>query len=378
MKYGTVLITGGAGFIGSHTADLLISSGYEVIIYDNLHVKTHNGKWPGYLNSKITKKIKADVTDPKFLLEALRKSDYVIHLAAEMDLNPEFQQFMDINVGGTALIYELIVKHDIKIKKVVVASSQFVYGEGNWECKVHGKFTPEIRSKQKMLDEEWDQICPICKKRADFCTNYEDHQNPPNHYALSKYFQEKTAIQLGKLYNIPSTAMRYSIVHGPRQSLKNTYSGALRTFAINLDLGRPIATFEDNCSIRDFVSVYDVASANKLVLETDESNFQAYNVGGGVKIAVNELARILAKGMGKSLAFSKAKEFRVGDIRHAFSSIDKLKNLGWVPAFSVEDTIEEYIKWFRLQDYDEQAFIKTQKLLRSNKIVMRTLKNDNK
>ena len=108
------------------------------------------------------------------------------------------------------------------------------------------------------------------------------------------------------------------------------------------------------------------------------SNFQVFNVGGGVKITVNELARILAKGMGKSIAFSKVKEFRVGDIRHAFSSIDKLKNLGWVPTFSVEDTIVEYIKWFRLQDYDEQAFIKTQKLLRSNKIVMRTLKNDNK
>ena len=118
MKKETVLITGGAGFIGSHTADLLISSGYEIIVYDNLHVKTHNGKWPEYLNSKITQKIMADVTDPKLLLEALKKSDYVIHLAAEMDLNPEFKKFMDINVGSTALIYELIVKHDIKIKKV--------------------------------------------------------------------------------------------------------------------------------------------------------------------------------------------------------------------------------------------------------------------
>lgn len=372
-----VLITGGAGFIGSHTADILIKGGYDVIIYDNLHHKTHNGKWPNYLNPSIYKKILGDVTDENKLLYALKQSDIVIHLAAEMDLNPDFQKFMNINVGSTALIYELIIKNNLPIKKVVVASSQFVYGEGVWECDIHGKFSPEIRSKNSMLNETWDQTCPKCNGKTQYCLNKEDYQNPPNHYALSKYFQEKIAIQLGRLYNIPSVAMRYSIVHGPRQSLKNTYSGALRTFAINLDLGRPLATFEDNHSIRDFISVYDVANANKLVLESEDANYQVFNVGGGVKWTVQELAKILAEKMNSNLKFSKIKEFRVGDIRHAASCIEKLKNIGWSPKVTEEDTLAEYVNWFKKQKYDEKSFIETQEYLRENNIVMKTKKNDN-
>lgn len=373
-----VLITGGAGFIGSHTADALIKGGYDVIIYDNLNHKTHNGKWPSYLNTDIFKKILGDATDESKLLDALKQSDYVIHLAAEMDLNPDFQKFMDINVGSTALIYELIVKYNLPIKKVVVASSQFVYGEGVWECVIHGKFSPKLRSKTSMLNEIWDQTCPQCNTRAQYCLNKEDHQNPPNHYALSKYFQEKIAIQLGSLYGIPSVAMRYSIVHGPRQSLKNTYSGALRTFAINLDLGRPLATFEDNNSIRDFISVYDVANANKVVLESEEANYQVFNVGGGIKWTVYELAEVLAKKMNAKLTFSKSTEFRVGDIRHAASCIAKLKNIGWSPRLSEEETLVEYVKWFKEQNYDKNSFIKTQEFMRKSNMVMKTKQNDYK
>jgi dTDP-L-rhamnose 4-epimerase len=366
---GTVLITGGAGFIGSHTADLLINEGYNVILYDNLNKKTHNGNWPEYINP-LAKQIYGDVVDSNELSQAISQTDYIIHLAAEMDLNPEFQNFMNINVGGTALIYELIVKNKYPVKKIIVASSQFVYGEGLWECKEHGKFSASIRDKESMLKGQWEQLCPHCNVSAQYCLNTEDHQNPPNHYALSKYFQEKLAIQLGMLYNIPSVAMRYSIVHGPRQSLKNTYSGALRTFAINISLGRPLATFEDNMSMRDFVSVFDVARANQVVLESDLANYQVFNVGGGKAWKVNDLAEVLATKMQSSYSFSNKSEFRVGDIRHAVSDISKLKNLGWNPNISEEQTLDEYVKWFKNQIIDSKTFIRTQKYLRENEIIL--------
>ena len=304
------------------------------------------------------------------MLYEISKVNYIIHLAAEMDLNPDFQSFMDINVGGTALIYELIVKNNLPIEKIIVASSQFVYGEGEWECSVHGRFQAPIRNKKMMINEQWDHLCPKCSKPAKYCKNIETYQNPPNHYALSKYFQEKIALQLGKLYSIPSVAMRYSIVHGPRQSLKNTYSGALRTFAINFLLNRTLATFEDNKSLRDFVSVFDVANANMVVLESPEANYEVYNVGGEKAWPIDNLAKVLAKKIGCTYSFSKKTEFRVGDIRHAVSDISKLKKLGWKPIYTEEETLNEYVDWLKKQEIDTDSFIKTQKLLRDNNIIL--------
>jgi dTDP-L-rhamnose 4-epimerase len=366
-----VLITGGAGFIGSFTADLLILRGYKVIIYDILNPKTHNGKWPEYINPKAVL-IKGDVTDKISLTKAISGVDYIIHLAAEMDLNPDFQKFMDVNVGSTALIYEIIIKNNFSIKKVIVASSQFVYGEGKWECKDCGIFDAEIRSKNKMKNKEWDQTCPKCNKISKYCLNKEDHQNPPNHYALSKFFQEKLSLQLGKLYSIPTVAMRYSIVHGPRQSLKNTYSGALRTFAISIKLNRPISTFEDNESLRDFISVKDVAEANLKVLESNSANYEIFNVGSGEALSVNKLAETLAKKMKMNFSFSSTSEFRVGDIRNAVSDISKLKKIGWNPKYSEEQTLENYVEWFLKQDIDYEKFLKTQIDLRDKEIVIKS------
>ena len=368
MRENKVLITGGAGFIGSHTADKLINSGYKVTILDVLHPKTHNDKWPDYLHPSITK-IKGSVKDRNLLLKLLHKTDFVIHLAAEMDLNPDFEKFMDINVGSTALIYELIVKHSLKIKKVIIASSQFVYGEGEWKCLTHGNFYPSSRSKESLKNGNWEHLCPLCGSRATYNLNEESYQNPPNHYALSKYFQELTALQLGKLYEIPSVALRYSIVHGPRQSLKNTYSGALRIFSLNLLLGRKLAAFEDNASLRDFVSVYDVAEANRIVLENDLANYQVFNVSGDHAYKVSELATIISNKLNKKLSFSDNIEFRMGDIRHAVSSNKKLKELGWKNNYSEENVIEEYVQWLGTQKIDFKSFVDSQKKLREMGII---------
>jgi len=365
-----VLITGGAGFIGSHTSDLLIQKGYEVYIYDNLNAKTHNGYWPKYLNKK-AKLIFGDVNDRNRLLKAIAKVNYIIHLAAEMDLNPDFKSFMDVNAGGTALIYELIVKNKLKIEKVIIASTQFVYGDGQWQCKFHGRFDAKIRNIELLKESKWEICCPQCGNQAEYCKNVETFHNPPNHYALSKYFQEKIALTLGKLYNIPSVILRYSIVHGSRQSLKNTYSGALRTFAINLFLNRTLATFEDNKSLRDFISVFDIANANFVALESKEAVFDIFNVGGDKAWTISDLATIIANRMGKSIKFSKISEFRLGDIRHAISDNSKMKKLGWYPLYSEEEAITEYLNWFKFQKIDVDTFLKTQKLIRKNKVIQK-------
>lgn len=363
-----VLITGGAGFIGSYTCDILIANGYQVTILDSLNSKTHNNEWPAYINEKATR-IKGDVLDRDLMANMLTTVDYVIHLAAEMDLNPDFQKFMDVNVGGTALIYELILKNNLPIKKVIIASTQFVYGEGKWRCEKHGEFEASLRTLDQMKQAKWDIHCPICGLHASYIKNKETHQNPSNHYALSKYFQEQLAINLGKLYSIPSVALRYSIVHGPRQSLKNAYSGALRTFALNLLVGNELATFEDNHTMRDFISVFDVAEANLLVLEKDEANYQVFNVAGDKEFSAYELAACLADKMKVPFKFSQKIEFRPGDIRFAVSDSAKLKKLGWLPIHSEENTLELYVNWLKEQKIDFEKFKETQVKIRELGIV---------
>lgn len=365
-----VLILGGAGFIGSHTADLLHRNGYEITILDNLHQKNHYNKWPDYLNKKY-KLIKGDVTDRNILTSLISNTDYIYHFAAEMDLSPEFHKFIDINVSSTALIYEIILHNKFKIKKIIIASSQFVYGEGRWSTIENKEFYPPNRSKTQMLQKKWE-ILDLNGNDAKYKHSVEDQLvSPPNHYAISKYFQEQLSLNLGKLYDIKTVCMRYSIVHGPRQSLKNTYSGALRTFAFSCIANLPYATFEDNNSLRDFVSVFDVAQANKLVLEIDAADFEIFNVGGNEIYSVFDLAKMVSEYFSKTPEFNSTVEFRLGDIRHAISNSDKLKKLGWNPIHKEKDTVNQYLDWFKTQKLDVKNFIKIQELIRNQGVVLK-------
>lgn len=361
-----VLITGGAGFIGSHIADCLYKSGYFIKILDNLNPKTHNGEWPDYLNENY-ELVYGDVNCRDTLLSALKDVEFIIHMAAEMDLNPEFQKFINTNVGSTALIYELIQKNNLKIKKVLIASTQFVYGEGRWFCKKYGEFYPHSREISQLKDKKWEVIHPKSNLSSKYLKCKEDQTvNPPNHYALSKYFQEQFSLKIGKLYGIPTDCMRFSIVHGVRQSLKNTYSGALRTFSFFTHLDLPFSTFEDNLSRRDFISVYDAASAVKIILENNEKPYQIFNIAGDQSYSVLDLAKMVCKSFDKKIKFNNKIEFRRGDIRHAISCNSKIKALGWEPTYSEQDAIKEYVKWFKTQNLDTTKFLKTQKIIREN------------
>jgi dTDP-L-rhamnose 4-epimerase len=344
-----ILITGGAGFIGSHTVDLLIEKGYEVRILDNLQKPVHLLGKPDYIHPD-AEFIEGDVRNKSDFSRALRNIDAVIHLAAYQDYLPDFSTFFHANSVGTAMLYEIIVEEKLPIQKVVVASSQAVYGEGKYRCQEHGIFYPDIRSQRQLLEGEWEHRCPRCGRTMEWQATEEATVNPQNQYAISKYTQELISLNLGRRYGIPTTCLRYSIVQGPRQSFYNAYSGACRIFSLALYFGKPPLIFEDGRQIRDYVNIADVAAANALVLEKRQANFEAYNVGGDRAYTVQEFYNCVQQVFGTHLTPSINGYFRFGDTRHIFSDITKLKNLGWAPRHDIKKSVEDYVTYLKAQD----------------------------
>ncbi|MBX3627685.1 MAG: SDR family NAD(P)-dependent oxidoreductase [Rhizobacter sp.] len=347
-----VLITGGAGFIGSHTADALLREGYQVRVLDSLEEPVHPGHAkPAYLDPRI-EFIKGDVRHEAVLLDALRGSDYVYHLAAFQDYLPTFSRFFDVNVTSTALIYELIVREKLPVKKVIVASSQAALGEGLYHDANGKPVLPDIRPTEQLERGVWEVQAPkgftgpLQWQRTD-----ETVANPQNQYGLSKIAEERVALSLGKRYGIPSVAMRYSIVQGPRQSFYNAYSGACRVFCLSFHLGREPMIYEDGQQVRDFVNVQDVVDANLLVLRDERANYEMFNVGGDKAHTVSSFATVVAEVFGaKGYQAEPCGKFRFGDTRHICSDVSKLKALGWKPTRTVHESVEAYKAWLSTAD----------------------------
>ena len=354
-----VLVTGGAGFIGSHTVDLLLQKGYHVRILDNLAPPVHAGNQvPAYVPRE-AEFILGDVRDRAAWERALDGVDAVFHLAAYQDYLTDFSKFFHVNTVGTALLYEIIVAKKLPVQKIVVASSQAVYGEGKYQCEQDGVQFPPLRSIEQLMQRDWEPHCPVCDRVMKPLLTDEARVNPHNQYAMSKYTQEMIALNFGRRYNIPSVAMRYSIVQGPRQSFRNAYSGILRIFTIRLLSEHAPVCYEDGQQLRDYVSVYDVARANVLVMEDARADFQVYNVGGARAITVEQYARLLAQKLGKDIEPQFPGQFRFGDTRHIASDISKLNALGWFPRVTLDEIVEEYIAWAHVQpdvrDYYTEA-----------------------
>ena len=352
-----VLITGGAGFIGSHTADALLARGYDVRVLDSLEMPVHpNRQIPHYLDSRI-EFIRGDVRDEQVLLAALRGCDVVYHLAAFQDYLPTFSKFFDVNVTSTALIYELIVREKLPVKKVIVASSQAALGEGLYLDADGKPCLPDIRSDAQLASGDWECRAPT-GHRGPLKMQLTDETvaNPQNQYGLSKIAEERLAIFLGRRYDIPSVAMRYSIVQGPRQSFYNAYSGACRVFCLAFHQKQNPVIYEDGNQIRDFVNIHDVVDANLLVLDDPRANFEMFNVGGGKAITVAQFAATVANVFGRTdfepIASGK---YRFGDTRHIFSDINKLANLGWNPKRTTSQSVAAYKEW--LDEADSVADI---------------------
>ena len=340
-----ILVTGGAGFIGSHTVDLLLKKGHSVRILDSLEPPVHpEREKPDYIPDD-AEFIQGDVRNERDMEIALKGVDCVFHLAAHQGYLPDFSRFAMVNDGGTALLYQTIVNQRLPVKKVILGSSQAVYGEGKYECAEHGIQYPPLRSPEHLEKGEWEVKCPVCHQDMKPLPNDELKVNPHNQYAVSKYCQELYALTLGKRFEIPTVALRYSITQGPRQSFFNAYSGILRIFTTRILSNLPPIIYEDGKQLRDYVYVGDVAQANVRVMEDETINFEVFNVGGEKATTLLEYAGMLANIYKDVLKPEIPGEYRFGDCRHIVSDISKLKKLGWQPKTQLEHIIQKYVEW---------------------------------
>jgi dTDP-L-rhamnose 4-epimerase len=367
-----VLITGGAGFIGSHTADALLARGDEVVILDNLSKPVHLKGMPTYLDPRC-KFILGDVRDEVKMLEALNGVDAVVHLAAYQDYLPDFSTFFSVNTVGTALLYELIVREKLPIKRVVVAASQAVNGEGIYSCPNHGLQSGSSRPTKQLEMGDWQMYCSICHSVMQWQWTPETFAHPENQYALSKHAQEQIALSFGRRYEIPSVVMRYSIVQGPRQSFYNAYSGACRIFSLHYYFGKAPTIYEDGLMMRDFVNYQDVVRANLMALDDDRMINEMYNVGGGIAYSVLEFAALVGRISGQpEIAPKIPGAFRFGDTRNSCSDISKLRALGWSPEHSVEESVKSYVDWLGAQTNIDEILEYAEKNMRSLNVVRET------
>jgi dTDP-L-rhamnose 4-epimerase len=340
-----ILVTGGAGFIGSHTCDRLLGLGHEVIVLDALTHPVHRDRRPpAYLSPEIDF-YQGDVRNRELLANLLRRVDAVYHFAAYQDYLTDFARFSDVNVVSTALIYELIVAEHLDIGRVVVASSQSAMGEGLYRCPSDGQQLPGMRPEKDLAARRWEIPCPQCGGPLEMQVTPERISNPQNAYGMSKLGEEMVAINLGRRYDIPTVALRYSIVQGPRQSVYNAYSGACRIFCLSYLQGIPPTAYEDGGAIRDYVNIKDVVDANVLVLKDDRAAGNVYNVGGGQPVTTKEFADIVMRQYGSLQEALIPGEYRFGDIRHIFSDISALRKLGWEPQRTPVDSVAAYAEW---------------------------------
>ena len=339
-----ILITGGAGFIGSHTAEALLARGHGIRILDSLEPPVHADGWPPYLAAEC-ELVRGDVRDAGIVAKALANVDVVYHLAAYQDYLPDFSRFISVNAASTALLYEVIVSQRLPVRKVIVASSQAVLGEGAHHCPNDGQVFPDCRSRDRLEAGQWELQCPRCQGAIVPVPANELVDNPQNPYGISKHCEERIAIHLGRRYGIPAVALRYSIVQGPRQSFRNAYSGACRVFSLSYYQKRQPIIYEDGCQLRDYVNIKDVVAANLLVLDHTGADNQVFHVGGGKSYTVLEFARIVAEAYGMEFAPVMDGRFRFGDTRHAISDISKIRGLGWQPTVTPAESVRQYREW---------------------------------
>ncbi len=372
-----ILITGGAGFIGSHTADALIEKGHQVRLLDSLQQTVHPKGKPPYLNPA-AEFVQGDVRVKSDWQKCLDGVDAVYHFAAYQDYLTDFSTFFHTNAVSTALLYEVIVENHLQenIRKIIVAASQAVMGEGRYRCpacfeKDRRFVYPDIRLTSQLARGEWEHRCPHCRQVLEWQPSDENVVNPCNQYALSKHSQEQITIQLGRRYRIPSVVMRYSIVQGPRQSFFNAYSGAMRIFALSLMLDKAPIIFEDGRQIRDFVNINDVVAANLLVLDQTAADGRVFNVGGGRAWTVSRFYDEMQQIVGRYKAPEMSGHYRFGDTRHIFSDTARLQALGWRPAYDVADSIHSYWDYLNRQEGLENILDYAEKHMKNLQVIRR-------
>jgi dTDP-L-rhamnose 4-epimerase len=362
-----ILVTGGAGFIGSHLVDALVAGGHHVRVLDALVPQVHGDAGrPAYLNPE-AEFVRGDVCDEEILKRALEGVEVVYHEAAEVGVGQsmyEMQRYVRANTFGTSVLLEHLVARRGQIRKLVVASSMSIYGEGAYACPVHGAVYPQLRPAAQLQERRWEMECARCgSELRAMPTNEEKPLFPTSVYAITKQDQEQLCLVVGRAYDIPAVALRYFNVYGTRQALSNPYTGVCAIFSSRLLNGQRPVIFEDGQQARDFVHVSDIVRANLLALETDRADYMAVNVGTGRATSVGEVARLLAEGLGRELEAEFVGKYREGDIRHCIADISRARRLlGYEPRVTLEEGIPELLGWVREQEADDRVAQATSEL----------------
>ncbi|MBJ9722873.1 NAD-dependent epimerase/dehydratase family protein [Acinetobacter calcoaceticus] len=360
-----VLITGGAGFIGSNLALKLISKGYNVTILDNLSPQIHgdNPQETSPLFLSIKDKVKfilGTVTKKSDWELALKDQDAIIHLAAETGTGQsmyEVQKYVDVNINGTALMLDLLVNNSYPVKKVIVASSRSIYGEGKYISKELGVVYPTQRTADYMDQKDFEVKYDGSSELRLVATDEESKIHPSSVYGITKQNQEQMVLTVCSSMGIAGVAFRYQNVYGPGQSLKNPYTGILSIFSTQIKNGNKINIFEDGKESRDFVYIDDVVEATILGLEKEEANNQVFNVGTGIATSVLTVADQLVKNYTIDVPITISGNYRLGDIRHNYADLSKIKKyLGFEPKVSFEEGITEFTKWVNTQEIQEDRY----------------------
>lgn len=344
-----ILVTGGMGFVGSHLIDALVKLGHNVVSFDNLEYQVHQGKRPRYLN-RYVRYILGDVRNKNRLEAAIKNCEVIFHQAAMVGVGQsmyEISKYIHSNTYGMANLLEILANKKHKVKKLIVASSMSIYGEGAYECSNCGEFYPSFRENKETLKKDWEIYCPKCSKKSKPVPTSEDKPLfPTSVYAFSKKNQEDLALLIGKTYNIPTVALRYFNIYGPRQSLSNPYTGVCAIFSSMIKNNHSPIVYEDGLQSRDFVSVNDIVRANIFVMNNSKADYRAFNVGTGKATSILEIAQILIKLYKKDNLMPKiVNSYRKGDIRHCFADISSLKKLGFSPKTGFEEGMRQLIEW---------------------------------
>ena len=352
MSIRNVLVTGGAGYIGSHLVDALVARDYAVTVLDNLEPQVHrSGTWPSYANPKATY-VRGDVRDRAVFEPLVIANQAVVHFAAAVSVGQSMYQvdrYVDVNTRGTALLLDILVNTKHAVEKVIVASSIGVYGEGAYACAVHGSVAPIIRPEQQLAERDWEQRCPHCHQHVTSVPTPEDKAlYRDNIYSMTKYHQEEMVLLIGKTYSIPAVAPRFFNVYGPRQSLSNPYAGVAAIWLSRLMNGKAPVVFEDGGQLRDFVSIHDVVDCLVLMLERSGADYLPVNVGSGETVTILDIARMLGRLLGSSIAPEITQTGRKFDIRHNTADITRAREtLGFAPNVTLEQGFTELIEWAR-------------------------------
>jgi dTDP-L-rhamnose 4-epimerase len=360
MEKLNVLVTGGAGFIGSHLVDALVERGHSVRILDSLVEQVHGDGAPAHINTQ-AEFVHADVCDSEAVARALEGIDVVYHQAAEVGVGQsmyEIVRYVKANDLGTAVLLEEMIKRPEQFKKLVVASSMSIYGDGAYYCEGCDKqVNPYLRGNEQLAAHEWNFKCDDCGGELETIgTNEAKPLFPTSVYAVSKQDQEQYCLAVGRAYKIPTVAFRYFNVYGTRQSLSNPYTGVCAIFSSRLLNDQAPTIFEDGEQSRDFVHVSDIVQANLLALETDKADYQTMNVGTGRATSVTSIAKMLAKGLGKEIDPIIVSKYREGDIRHCVADITKIRELlGYEPKVALEAGLEELLGWLADQEADDRV-----------------------